>query len=122
MVSGSHLRSLDLVAHGQVELAAVDAVTYALQIAHQPAMEKRIRIIGQSAPTTALPFIAPTARVPQSEHPAITDALNECLQNLDEKQRGALKLTGFRQVAAADYASIDALEKFALERGYPEIA
>lgn len=122
VVSGSHLHSLEMVADGRVELAAIDAVTYALQIAGQPALGKRIRIIGQSAPTTAPPFIAPIASVPQSDHPAITDALNECLHNLDAKQRKALPLSGFRQVSAAAYTAIEALEKFALARDYPELA
>ncbi len=120
LMSGSHQQSIDLVASGHAQLAAIDAATFSFAISTQPAWQKSIRIIGQSAHTTAPPFVAPVG-VFENDHPAITDALNECLRCLDEKHRNTLTLRGFRQVTTTDYDSILALEKFALERGYAEI-
>ena len=120
LMSGSHQQSIELVASERAQLAAIDAITFAFAMTEQPALQKRIRIIGQSAHTTAPPFIAPLG-VSENDYPVITDALNECLRCLDEKHRHTLKLRGFQQVTTTDYDSILALEKFAQERGYAEI-
>ena len=119
--SGSHLQSLELVANGEADLAAIDAVTYALKIAEQPRLEERVRIIGRSASTTALPFIAPLANTTPAHCAALTEALTRCLGSLDETHRRVLPVGGFQQVAAADYAGVDALETFAQARGYPNL-
>lgn len=118
LVSHSHLASIELVARGRVELAAIDAVTCALHREHAPDLHRRIRIIGQSAPATALPFIAPAARV----HPGLVNALNASLRALGE-HRGALRaLRGFLAVSAADYAAIGEMERLAVQNGYPNLA
>jgi len=119
LISHSHLASIDLVARGRVELAAIDAVTCQLHREHAPAVHRRIRMIGQSAPATALPFIAPAATA--GVRPGIIDALNASLRALGH-HRGALHaLSGFHAVSAADYATIDEMERFAVQRGYPNL-
>lgn len=121
IISSSHMRSIELVARQQVELAAIDAVTFAFATAHQPDLSNQIRIIAQSTHSTAPPFIAPITSIGENDHRAITDALNECLHNLDDENSDAIKLNGFQQVSADDYKSIQAMEQFAVARGYPRI-
>ncbi|MDD9874004.1 MAG: PhnD/SsuA/transferrin family substrate-binding protein [Gammaproteobacteria bacterium] len=121
LISRSHAASIDLVARGRVELAAIDAVTCALHREHAPGLHRRIRIIGQSAPATALPFIAPaatTARV----RTGIISALNASLRALGDHRGELHALSGFQAVSAADYAAIGEMERFAVQRGYPNLA
>lgn len=121
LISHSHLASIDLVARGRVELAAIDAVTCALHREHAPDLHRRIRIIGRSAPAAALPFIAPAATAARMRA-GLVNALNASLRALGE-QRGALRsLSGFRAVSAADYAAIGEMERWAVDQGYPNLA
>ncbi|EPR2949570.1 phosphate/phosphite/phosphonate ABC transporter substrate-binding protein, partial [Pseudomonas aeruginosa] len=56
-ISGGHLRSLAMVAAGEVELTSVDAVTFGYLQRHAPERLDGLRVLGRSAPSPALPLI-----------------------------------------------------------------
>ena len=57
VVSGSHVRSIAMVAAGQADLAAIDCVTYALINRYDPALLSAVRILGSSAAAPGLPYV-----------------------------------------------------------------
>lgn len=58
LLSGSHRESARMVARGDADLAALDAVAWALLQAHEPETAGRLAILDRTAPAPALPFIA----------------------------------------------------------------
>lgn len=56
-ISGGHLRSLAMVAAGEVELTSVDAVSFGYLQRHAPERLDGLRVLGRSAPSPALPLI-----------------------------------------------------------------
>ncbi|MEZ5668565.1 MAG: PhnD/SsuA/transferrin family substrate-binding protein [Alphaproteobacteria bacterium] len=62
--SGSHRASMAMVAAGEADVCAVDAVCWALAQRHEPAAAA-LRVIGRSPMMPALPFIAARATSPQ---------------------------------------------------------
>ena len=59
-VSGSHRRSIELIAAGDAEVAAIDCVTFAHLQNIDPALTRRVRVLTWTPPSPSLPFV--TAR------------------------------------------------------------
>ena len=59
-VSGSHRRSIELIAAGDAEVAAIDCVTFAHLQNIVPALTRRVRVLTWTPPSPSLPFV--TAR------------------------------------------------------------
>ncbi len=64
VVSGSHARSIAMVAAGDADIAAIDGVTHALIERHDPALLAGVRGIGQTAAAPALPYVTRGAATP----------------------------------------------------------
>lgn len=101
--SGAHRSSIKLIAGGQAEFGAIDAVTWELALRHEPAAEN-LRIITYTEPTPTLPFITAkrTPRDLDKLHMAVVDAM----VSLDETTREALLLIGFAPTKSSDYQVI----------------
>ena len=56
-LSGGHLASLQAVATGQADVAAIDAVSFALAERHLPDLTGRVRVLTSSPETPGLPLI-----------------------------------------------------------------
>jgi len=129
IVSGSHEASLQLVAEGKAELAAIDAVSLYHLLRVDPELKKKSRVFAQSALTPGLPFIMRRDTITNlcsvDSIPAVsgiaTGALNLCLEELDPALQDVLKLRRFEAVSADDYLPIMALEQAAETRGYRKI-
>ena len=115
--SGSHTQSMRLVARGEADLAAVDAVSFHHAAGMDPALAEGLRIFDRSAATTGLPFIRP--RGSEFEAARIVPALNEALSSLPATARDTLRLTGFRPVEASAYGQMLRMEREAIDSGYP---
>lgn len=72
IVTGSHRDSIYAIADGEAELAAIDAVTWELAKAYEPAVED-VKIIGRSSPKPGLPLI--TANANHELVPQLFDAI-----------------------------------------------
>jgi len=90
-LSGSHRRSIQLLAEGQGEITSIDAVSWALAKRYEPAAQQ-LQVLGLSQPTPCLPWISAQAQHRQ----AITNAVQQTLQSLGSDVKESLLLAGFR--------------------------
>ena len=61
VMSGAHRCSADLVAAGAADIAAIDAVAWALYALAEPERHARLRVVAWTRPMPALPFITSAA-------------------------------------------------------------
>jgi ABC-type phosphate/phosphonate transport system substrate-binding protein len=101
--SGSHLGSMRAVAAGRADVAAIDAVCWALAARCYPKLAGRLRSLGTTAPTPGLPFVTAVSR-PDSEVALIHEALAECLADpRTSAPRRKLLVTGMEVVGLDEY-------------------
>ncbi|WP_419904341.1 phosphate/phosphite/phosphonate ABC transporter substrate-binding protein [Kiloniella sp.] len=102
--SGSHRQSIQAVAEGKADFAAIDALSWELALRHEPTAQK-LRIIAVSEPTPTLPFITAlrSPRELDKLHMAVVDAMVA----LDEETREALLFIGFAPMQVSDYQVIE---------------
>jgi ABC-type phosphate/phosphonate transport system substrate-binding protein len=117
--SGGHARSLEMVGAGESDVAALDCVTFALMQRYRPEKAARVRIIGQTPSTPALPLVT-AAATPLATLDALRKALLEVAADPDlAVLREALFLKGFEVLPVEAYKRVVALEEGAEAAGYP---
>jgi len=89
------------VAEGRADLAALDAVSWALVQDHEPAA-RALRVIEATAPTPALPYITAATRDPGP----IRAALAAGIADPAEEDRAALHLHGVVEVPRDAYLAV----------------
>ena len=99
--TGAHRRSIAVVAKGGADLAAIDAVTWALLADREPACAA-LKVVGYSQPTPGLPLI--TAR--RHDPAPIFQAIAAAIAGLDAGDRAALRLTRIVQIPPETYMSL----------------
>jgi len=97
-LSGSHRRSIQLLAQGLGEITCIDAVSWALAKRYEPAAQQ-LQVLGVSQPTPCLPWISAQAQ----QRPAITNAVQQTLQSLEPDVKESLLLVGFKIRQAQQY-------------------
>jgi len=120
-MTGSHHKSLEAVAEGSADIAAIDCVSFAHFERFEPDLTRHIKKIGESARTAAPPFItsrhtdAGTLRI-------LKDVLNSVAAEPKlESLRSALAIDGFAFETEAAYDRLLLIEKDAAALGYPEL-
>ena len=121
VTSGGHLHSLEAVASGAADIAAIDCVSYQLIADWRPQLCADIRIIGDSVKTCGLPLVMAHADIADADTGAMIEHLNQALALCDDVVRSTLHLNGFANVQLDDYRSILEIEQYAIQRGYPEL-
>lgn len=101
MQTGGHRLSAQAVADRRADIAALDAVTFALMRDADPVAAK-LRVVGMTDPTPGLPFITARARDPAP----IFDAVSEAIAALAPPDRAALHLKGLVRLPVADYLAV----------------
>ena len=99
--TGAHRLSAEAVAEGRADIAALDAVTFALMQDALP-VASRLKVVGMTDPTPGLPYITAQSRDPQP----IYDAVSEAIAALDPSDRTTLRLKGFVRIPVADYLAV----------------
>lgn len=108
--TGAHRASVQAVAEGRADLAAVDAVAWRLARLHEPASEA-LEVVGWTAPFPATPFIT-SALHDGSERAALRAAFAETLADpMAEEARVALGLAGIAPATDADYDPVRRLAR-----------
>ncbi len=104
VLTGSHAGSIEAVAAGRADLAAIDAVTWALALRHDGAGAPvgRLRVLGWSETTPGLPYITGQRR----HAAAIAGAVERAIPTLAGPVREALLISGFARTRIEDYAVI----------------
>jgi ABC-type phosphate/phosphonate transport system substrate-binding protein len=110
-VTGSHLASLEAVADGRVELAAIDCVTFGQMKRLYPGIVERVAIVAKSPSSPGLPFIA-AAGLPDWTVDAVRNALFAAPADPGlAEPLGALSLLGARRTTPADYERVLEIER-----------
>ncbi len=103
--AGSHLRSLELVAGGSADAAAIDSNTLRLVGRREPEKAARLRVLESWGPMPIQPVLAGTA-LPEPLRDRIVGALLRLGENPAARERLAeFGLLGFAPVEEATYAS-----------------
>jgi ABC-type phosphate/phosphonate transport system substrate-binding protein len=119
--TGAHFTSLQRVAGGSADVAAIDCVTFALVQRGHPELTSSVRVIGQTPCVPGIPLIT-RASATDEEVEVLRAALREAWETVDATVKTALWLDQIDVVPVADYGAIDALEDDAIRRGYPSLA
>ena len=121
VATGSHAASLEAVAEGQADLAAIDCVSFALLKRGRPELVERVAVVAESPISPGLPFIA-SALLPTATIDAVREALFAALVDPAlARARRALGLAGGQPAAARDYARILEIEREAAAAKYPRL-
>ena len=121
VVSGSHLRSVEMVASGEADIAAIDCVSFAHFQRLYPAVVGQLRILSWTPSGPSLPFI--TARSASDE---TVRMLRSALADVFDDDglapvREQLLLNGVDLQPTEGFDEVLALERRAVEEGYPTI-
>lgn len=98
--TGSHRGSAFAVAEGRAELAAIDALTWALLTEFEDMSS--VKVIGTTDPSPALPYITAKGR----DGAAIRAAVAEAIAALSLDDRARLRLRGIVEMPAAAYLAV----------------
>ena len=99
--SGAHIASARMVAQGQADIAALDAVSWKLMQRFDP-WAKKLRVIATTTPTLGLPFITAKTRDPAPIRVAITTAISR----LTSEDRDTLCLEGLTFIPREAYLAV----------------
>ena len=122
LTTGGHLHSLQAVAEGEADIAAIDCVSYQLIADAQPGLARKVKVIAETVKTCGLPLVMPQERYESTDIGRMVDDLNRALESCYEEAGEILHLDGFAEVRLPDYDSILQVEQYARDRGYPELA
>jgi ABC-type phosphate/phosphonate transport system substrate-binding protein len=116
--SGSHFRSIEMVAAGEADCCAVDGVTYHLAARHAPEKTKGVRVLARTADAPNLPYITASGRSVE-ELTRMRAALTKAMEDpATAVARDALFLTGVEFLPLQTYDRILEMEREALDLGY----
>jgi ABC-type phosphate/phosphonate transport system substrate-binding protein len=99
--TGGHRRSAAAVAESRADIAALDAVTFAL-MQNADAVVASLQVVGQTDPTPGLPLITAQGRDPAP----IFDAVSEAIASLSPMDRDLLHLKGLIRIPKAAYLDV----------------
>jgi ABC-type phosphate/phosphonate transport system substrate-binding protein len=102
LCTGGHVASARAVAEGQADLAAVDAVTWAMIEDHDPALAAALHVVALTDPTPGLPYIAALAADAETTFTAVAEAIAA----LSPSERSILHLKGLVRIPAASYLAV----------------
>jgi ABC-type phosphate/phosphonate transport system substrate-binding protein len=119
--TGGHPASLDRLLRGDGDVASIDCVTFAFLQRYRPEAAAQFRIIGETPPSPAIPFVTSVA-TPS----ATVDTLRAALRRIGGEPRYAaaragLMISGIEDVPDAAYRGLLDYEREAAELGYPEL-
>lgn len=81
IVTGSHRASANLVASGEADIAAIDAVSWELHRLFEPALHSDLRVIRWTREMPSVPFITASALAGQVEE--LRNAINQGIAEVD---------------------------------------
>ncbi|SEB75510.1 ABC transporter, phosphonate, substrate-binding protein [Rhodobacter sp. 24-YEA-8] len=100
--SGGHRASARAVRAGKADLAALDAVTWAIMSEDDSGDAAGLKEVGRTGATPALPFIAGK----DLDAEAVFAALDAAIRGLTDEDRAVLHLYGLVTVPEADYLAV----------------
>jgi ABC-type phosphate/phosphonate transport system substrate-binding protein len=121
-ITGAHALSLEAVAGGEADVAAIDCVSWAHLLRLRPRATQGLRVLAWTMAAPGLPLIT-SAATDGAQMAALRRALAAAARDPAlAPARAQLQLEGFETLAECAYDAIGALERGAVERGYPILA
>ncbi len=120
--SGGHIRSVAMVQSGEVDLASLDCVSYALYQRHAPKRSAGTRILAFTAPAPGLPYVTARATPPATLERLRAGLGAAMVDPALAPVRDALLISGMAVLAQDAYATILDAENQAIAHGYPDLA
>jgi len=99
--TGGHRHSVLAVAEGRADIAALDAVTWALLQGEDEVVD-RLRVIDRTTPTPGLPYIAALG----VDADVVHDAMAEAIAALAPQDRATLRLNGIVRIPTSAYLAV----------------
>jgi len=117
--TGTHLNSMAAVAEKTADICAIDAVVWGLAKRIFPELVAILCVIAQTPPAPSLPYV--TIKSCSDAHmQALRRGLLKSAKDAEHKElRAHLLLDSFEVLPVSIYERIDALEKTAVDAGYP---
>ena len=104
--AGSHQRSIELVADGEVDASAIDSHLLAVEMRDHPELRERLRLIDVLGPSPIQPVVAST-RLPAPVRAELREALLSLHEDAEGRAALALGMVArFAAVTDADYDPI----------------
>lgn len=117
--SASHANSINFVADGKADSAAIDSVVLDMEFSQNPNRKNQLRIIESTEPCTMPPFAA-SAWVPTNVQRIMTNALVNKFHNENGDVLKANGFSRFVRVSDADYDSVRRVRLYTTKL-HPEI-
>ena len=119
--SGSHVRSLEMIAANEADVAAIDCVTYALVERYRPGLLGAVRMLRPTEPAPAPPFVTAVATT-DAKVALLREALQRFLEDdASAEIRRELLLDGIAVHPATIYEPMLQGEREALAGGYTDM-
>ena len=99
--TGSHQKSAEAVAEGDADIAAIDAVCWTM-ITRWDAFAPNLRVIDETPPSPALPYITAV----QNNPAPLQDALLTAVRGLSEEDRQTLCLIDITYIQPSEYLAM----------------
>ena len=119
--TGGHPASLERLLRGDGDVASVDCVTYAFWRRYRPESAAQLRVIAETPPSPAIPFVTSVATPP-----AVVSVLRDALRRVASEPRYAaaregLMIAGMEDMPDAAYGGLLDYEREAAALGYPQL-
>ena len=120
--TGSHPASMERVLRGEADAASIDCLTYAFFKDHRPAFVEGLRVLAETPPSPAIPFVT-SRQTPSSSVESMRRALLRLAR--DPRHRPVLDGLRIRTISPAvpeAYGVLLDYERQAADLGYPDLA
>jgi ABC-type phosphate/phosphonate transport system substrate-binding protein len=122
LVTGAHVASLRAITQGEVDIAAVDCVSFGLVARGDPNAVADIRVLGRTPASPGLPFIA-SLGVPEAVRERVRALLLEAAEAPHLAGAWAkLGVAGLEVLPGEAYVQIDEFERKSALLGYRHLA
>ena len=117
IVSGGHVRSMEMVAAGVADAASIDCVTYGFCALYRPALVARLRVLAETPASPAIPFITAAATPPE-----MAAAITRILAAEVPEPLARLRILAVMPPRPEAYEAVVAYEAEAAALGYAALA
>ena len=117
--TGAHQSSMQAVAAGDADVAAIDCISFAHICAVDPVLAKALRVVCLTESVPGLPLV--THKTATDEDVAVLRAVlaDVVRDSALAESRARLLIDGFEPIEFEAYAEIAAMEQRAIDAGYP---
>ena len=117
IVSGGHVRSMEMVASGEADAASIDSVTYGFAALYRPELVARLRVVAETPASPAIPFITAAATPPGT-----AAALSRVLIGEIREALAGVRIVAVMPPRPEAYEAVMGYEAEATALGYPVLA